>query len=450
MRLACAAVFVCAVCVFAGPAHAAQRTLLTVEAPTLPGGAPLAVGQPRYSQAVSVVVHLALEDGTPIGGTVCSPACSVIVNIGPADGGDDELIVVNPQGFVTDTAGAATARITFVDGRYREGSAFPSSADGVPYTIDAVFLGAGAGQVQTNPDCVASAVEDVDGDLCPARAAITTALFAETAEIAPALGLQGALGDELTLSAELADPNGDAALGGTDVDGAGPLLLAGRTVTFFFDVDKDGNADGDTEIVGTAETNQAGVASLAFTLDPDFIRAGEYAGGLQAEFGGDGRYGVARAGSRVVVRPADVDVARTILEVTAATLPADGVAQSTITVRLVDLFNNTLDETSEAHDVVITANDVGLLLDSIALDLLTGVYTQVLQARRIDGTVTIGVTVDGVTAPATVAIVIEGAGGCRCSSAASAPSLVGLCLLLVALRARGRLLSSRSVTTRRA
>lgn len=438
------AVLVCVVSVvvsvWGGAARAAQRTVLTVDAPTLPGGAPLGPDQPRYSQASSVVVHLALEDGTPVAGTACSPACSVLVNIGPSGGADSDFVVINPQGFVTDTTGAASARITFVDGRYGAASTFPASEGGVAYTITARFLGSGAGQVPSNPDCVPLAVEDEDGDFCPSSASVDTALFKETAEIAPGAGLEGALGDDITLSAVLEDPNGDAALGGTDVDGAGPLVLTGRTITFFYDVDNDGNAEG-TEIVGTALTNDAGVASLVLTLDPQFIRAGEYESGVQVEFGGDGRYGVARAAGRVVVRPADVDVERTIIEVAPATLPADGFSKSTITVRLVDLFNNPLDESSEPHDVVISTTEAGLLLEAVELDPLTGAYTQVLQARRIDGTATIGVTVDGVAAPATVDITIEGAGGCRCAASprgSADVALLALAAALVSLRARSR------------
>jgi hypothetical protein len=257
--------------------------------------------------------------------------------------------------------------------------------------------------------------------LCPAEASVEVPLFLETAAIEPGAGLEGALGDQVTLSALLEDPNGDAALGGTDVNGAGEALLVGRNVTFFYDVDNDGNAEA-AEIVGTAATNAAGVASLAFILDPNVIRAGTYAAGVHVEFGGDGQYGVARASARVVVRPADVDVARTVIEVDPPEIPADGFSKSLITVRLVDTFNNPLDETSEPHDVVITS-DNGTLLEDVELDLLTGVYRQVLQAQRRDGAATITVTVDGEAVPATGTVDIVGEGGCRCASSSSGVDL---------------------------
>lgn len=408
-----------------GAALAAQRTVLTVDAPT--------PDAPRYSQAVSVDVHLALEDGTPVAGTDCSPACSVIVEIALA-GEDQPSYVVNPQGFVTGVDGAATARITFVDGRYdSEGeSTFPAADEGQPYVVTARFLGSGAGQVPTNPDCVAGAPEDANGDFCPSSATTSLDLFLETASIVPGAGLEGPLGGELTLSARLVDPTGDAALGGTDVDGAGEALLVGRNVTFFYDVDNDGNAEG-TEIVGTSPTNEAGVASLVFVVDPDFIRAGTYDAGLQVEFGGDGQYGVARAGARVVIRPADADPEKTVIEVDPPEIPADGFSKSVITVRLVDLFNNPLDETSEPHDVVITT-DNGRLLEEVELDPLTGVYQQTLQAQRRDGPATIRVTVDGVEAPGTATVDIQGAGGCRCASS-STDDVAMLAVVLLALRA---------------
>jgi hypothetical protein len=346
----------------------------------------------------------------------------------------------------------ATARIVFVDGTYGDDNTFAASTGGTPYTVRAVFRGNGPTGNAAFADCQPAAAETADGDLCPSEASLEVPLFLETASIEPGAGLEGALGDVLTLSAKLEDPNGDAALGGTDVDGAGEALLVGRNVTFFYDVDNDGNAEAN-EIVGTAETNAAGVASLAFTIDPNIIRAGSYDAGLQVEFGGDGQYGVARAGARVVVRPADVDVAKTIIEVDPPEIPADGFAKSLITVRLVDTFNNPLDETSEPHDVVI-ASDNGILLEEVELDLLSGVYRQELQAQRKDGPATITVTVDGVAVPATGTVDIVGAGGCRCGSSASgvgtsALFVLGAAVLLLAPRVRRPLAAQDSKSGRR-
>ena len=409
-------------------ARAAQRTALSIEATRADGVAfaDTTEPDPRYSQAIAVNVRLALEDDTALAGEACQETpgvgqpCRVEVSIG-AQGGDTTFFVFDP---VFDTAGVATARIVFVDGAYGEDSVFTASTTGTRYAVRAVFRGNGPTGNAAFADCQPAAAETADGDFCPAEATIDVPLFLETAAIEPGAGLEGALGDELTLSAALEDPNGDAALGGTDVDGAGDVDLVGRSVTFFYDVDNDGNAEAN-EIVGTAATNSAGVASLTFTIDPNIIRAGEYDAGLQVEFGGDGQYGVARAATRVVVRPADVDIARTIIEVDPPEIPADGFSKSTITVRLVDTFNNPLDETSEPHDVVITS-DNGILLEEVELDLLTGVYRQELQAQRKDGAATITVTVDGEAVPATRTVEIVGEGGCRCASSSRDSASSGL------------------------
>lgn len=408
------------------PALAAEPTTLTLDTPV--------PAEPRYSQAVTVVVHLARAgDASPVQGTDCTPACSVIVTVAPADDPGTSFIV-NPQGFVPDSTGTATVRVPFVDGLFDDAS-FPASTAGAPYVIRAFFRGSGAGQI-ANPDCTT-----VDGDLCPSEDTVEVPLFAETAEIVLGAGLEGALGDTLTLSAQLSDPNGNAAAGGEDVDGAGPLELVDRTVTFFYDQDNNGRPDA-AEVIDTAVTNASGVASLAFTLDAQFVRAGTYDNGIHAEFGGDGRYGVARASSPLVVRPAAVDVTRTVLEADPREIPADGFSTSTLRARLVDAFNNPLDETSDPHDVVFET-DLGVLVDAVERDPENGTYAQLLRAQRKAGTATVTVIVDGTRGP-TTAVEIVGGTGCHCrgagSSSADLPAAgLAACLWLLSRRRARRL-----------
>jgi uncharacterized protein (TIGR03382 family) len=414
----------------ATPALGAEPTTLTIDPP-----APAA---PRYSQAIELTMRLArAADDSPVQGTECAPPCSIIVTIEPADG--SASYIVNAQGFVTDTTGAAQARIAFVDGRYLEARtaepvAFDADDEGAPWVIRARFLGAGPGTVPDNPDCAPGAA-GTPGGLCPSEATFEVPLFLETANIALGAGLEGELGETLTLSAELQDPNGEAAPGGDDIDGPGPQDLVGRTVSFYYDLDNNGRPAA-SELVGSAPTNAAGVASITFTLDPDFVRAGTYNQGIHAEFGGDGRYGVARASTPLVVRPADVDVSRTVLEISPAEIPADGFSKATLRVRLVDSFNNPLDETSAPHEVVF-ATDLGLLLESPQRDPLNGTYAQTLQAQRRPGTATVTVFVDGEEGPSKT-LEITGEGGCRCGASGDAPLTGAFAAALAALMLRRR------------
>lgn len=419
----------------AGTARAAERTTLSIEE--------LAPERPRYSQALSFVVRLARsEDGSAVAGTACTPACSVVVEIGPANAPSNDpnaTFLVNAQGFVTDPEGAASIRIPLVDGLFDD-AVFAADPQGAAFILRAFFRGSGAGAALDNPDCAPSGAPVLNGDLCPSEATAPVSIFTETADIVLGAGLDGALGDTLTVAAELKDPNGDASFNGDDVDGSGPVLLVDREVTFFFDANNNGRPDaGNGELIGTATTNTAGVASISLPLEPEFgVRAGTYEQGVHAEFGGDGLYGVARASTALIVRPADVDPTRTILEIDPDEIPADGFSKSKLRVRLVDVYNNPLDEESEPHEVVL-ATDLGVLVDAPALDPDTGTYTQELQAQRKAGTATITVTVDGVTAT-TGTVEIIGGGGCACGSASHTAGagafLLGIGLFDLARRRR--------------
>lgn len=414
-------------------AQAAQFTALSIDAPTL--------AAPRYSQAIEVVVHFTLAtDGTAVAGTTCPQGCRVQISIGHGEAPESFLAIFDP---VVDAAGTASTRLTFVDGRYGSDSHFVAADDGEPWLVRACFLGQGVAPgapCEPSPAaaCAAGAVEDANGDLCPSSATRALELFPEIPSLSLGLGFEGKLGDELVVSAEVSDANGDAAPGGTDVDGPQPTLLVGVPVQFFYDADNDGRPSLN-ESLGTAETNSAGVASLTFTLDPAFVRAGTYDNGIHAEFSGDDRFGVGRSAARLVVRPAEVDLARTIIEVEPDTIPADNVSTSVVRVRLVDIFNNPLDETSDEHDVQITT-DLGRLLDEVERDPTQGFYSVEVQATRKPGTATVSVTVDGTdVGTATIDMVGE---GCACGQAGGAAALPGWVAALLGVvlwrRARGR------------
>ncbi|MBI1948849.1 MAG: hypothetical protein HYS27_24395 [Deltaproteobacteria bacterium] len=415
-------------------ARAAQFTALTVDAPAL--------AQPRYSQAIEVVLHLSLAtDGAAVPGTACTQGCRVQVSIGPEDTPGTFFFVNDP---VIDAVGTASTRLTFVDGRYGTDSAFLAADDGAPWVVRACFLGHGVApgapcEASPAAACAPAAVEDPNGDLCPSSATRTVALYPEIPSVALGLGFEGKLGTELVVSAEVSDATGDAAPGGTDVDGPQPTLLVGVPVQFFYDADNDGRPSLN-ESIGSAETNAAGVASVPFLLDPQFVLAGSYDSGIHAEFSGDDRFGVGRSSARLVVRPGDLDLERTILEVEPDVIPADNVSIALIRVRLVDEFNNQLDETSEPHDVQMTT-DLGRLLDEVERDPTLGFYSIELQATRKVGTATVTVTVDG-TEVGTAAVEMTGE-SCTCGHARSSDSTAaGGALLLLALplarRRRGR------------
>jgi MYXO-CTERM domain-containing protein len=107
-------------------------------------------------------------------------------------------------------------------------------------------------------------------------------------------------------------------------------------------------------------------------------------------------------------------------------------------VRLVDVFGNPLDETSDAHDVQVSA-DLGRLLGSVERDPTQGFYTIELQATRKPGTATVDVTVDGTgVGSATVQMVGE---SCQCAHGRDRRAPTGAWTALAALAlalARGR------------
>lgn len=381
----------------------------------------------EYSQGFPVAVTLTLADGlTPVLPTACTPTCRVSFSIARADDPSSDALLVPEPDPTIDAAGHTEKRIVAVDGVHGD-ILFTASDTGVAYTITARFLGFGNPTVD---ECLPATPDVDDGDLCPAESSATLVLTSEVPAIILTDGAEGGLGDTLLLSATVSDPNGDAQLGSTDLDGPQEKLLEGVTVTFFYDADGDGRPDGN-EVIDDAVTNAFGVAAVEFTLDPLYVRAGDYEDGIHAEFSGDDHFGVARASTRLIVRPADVDPEKTLLEIEPKEVPADGNSLIALRARLVDRFNNLLDESSDDH-VVEFKVDIGKLENDVVRDPNNGSYTQKLRATREGGSTTVTVFVDGVEgASADVTFVKE---GCQCGHA----DLTALGSVLAVLAARKR------------
>lgn len=403
-------------------ARAAETTTLELTA---------AASAVRYSQATTVSARLRRADGAGVPASACPAPCSLIVRVAPAS--DEGGFLLDPRGFVLGPDGDVTVRVPFVDGAFDD-ARFTATPAGTPWIIRARFAGTGTGAL-LEPTCEPTA--HPEGDLCGAEASVEVLLQSEQATIVLGGGLVGALGDTITLSAAVSDENGNAAPQGDGVDGERAVVLAARTVEFFYDADNNG-APTDAERVGSAATNASGVASVAFTLDPRYVRAGRYGAGIHAQFGGDGQYGVARASAELVVLPGAIDPARSIIEADPRELPANGAAQSVLRVRLVDAFNNPLDENSDAHEVVF-ATDLGRLLGEVRRDPENGTYTQTLQAQRLPGTATVTTTIDGAAGPSVTIELIGDAGGCQCGGTGrDLPALAALAALALVLRHRSR------------
>jgi hypothetical protein len=371
----------------------------------------------NYSQAVPLELLLTDKDGAPIDGTqACrvqnTQPCRVSVTLVQDDGESEPDIIRVADDVAVDAEGRVRVRLTLVDGRHG-GASFAADVDGLPYTIEARFRGAGAPlPLADDADCQ-SDQGTPDGRLCPASATASLLVFTEIPALAFGADVQAALGDTIEMAVTLRDLNGDAEQAGDAIDGPGPKLLADMTVRFFYDADNNGRPSLD-ELLGESQTNDFGVAAFSFFLDPTLVTAGDYAAGLHAEFAGDGRYGVARTSTRLQIAAGRLDVSRTVIEVVPGTLPANGVAEAEITVRLVDENNNLIGPDADDEDVVISA-DIGVLRDEVRRDVLDGTYKQTIRAQRTGGTARIAVTVNGEDA-GFATLVFDGEPGCQCTA----------------------------------
>ncbi len=389
----------------------------------------------EYSQAVGLELSFTDKNGLALDGTTaCGGTCRVSVELRPSDGSGSVVQVTAPD-VVVDAAGRARVRLTLVNGTHG-GAEFLSDDAGFDYTLSARFRGAGAPLPDNDDvDCQEGAAGTVDGRLCPATATGALKVFPEVPALAFSQDVDMALADTVTLAATLSDSTGDADAAGEDIEGPGEKVLAGFPIRFFYDVDDDGRPSGD-ELLGEAITNDFGVAAFEFTADPAFAQAGVYDAGLHAEFPGDERYGTARTAVKLTLRARGPDATKTIIEVDPGTLPADGVSEALVRVRLVDADNNLLGPDAPEHEVAIVTS-LGLLQESVERDVLDGTYSQVIRVQRKGGTAKIEVTLDGDDA-GSAELVIEGREGCTCTSSTSSPTPLGLGLLALPILLRRR------------
>lgn len=378
----------------------------------------------RYTQGVNLDLTLTTPDGTPIDGTTaCQTAasptapCVLAVELRQDDG--DDVILITAPDVAVDAAGRARARLTIVDGRHG-GASFSSAAEGLGHTLTVRFRGAGVPLPDvTDPECAAGADDVVDGRLCPQTGTAPLTIRPEVPALEFAQDVVMGLGETVTLFARIADETGDADAAGDAPDGTTRKALEGLPVRFAYDVDGDGRPSSAEFFPDAVLTDADGVAAFEFTADPAFVVAGIAEAGLHAEFAGDARYAVARTSTRLTVNASAPDPARTIIEVTLDSLPANGAAEAVIRIRLVDDNGNILGADSPPADVGITT-DLGRLIDTVERNPLDGTYSQILQSGRAGGTATLRVTVDGEPA-GEASVTIVGPEGCTCSGATGWP-----------------------------
>ena len=404
---------------------------------------PSEIGVPyevEYSQAVSVQVLLGTTAGVPIVGE------RVNLKLRRGDDTDTEFLFADP---VTDAMGVATGRLTLVNGRYG-GQTFVAADQtvdlaGERYVITASFLGDGGALGCDAGDAGPAADAGADATLCDAETSLELFLQPEVATLVIAPGNEVQLGETLRLFATLTDENGDAPEAGTAVDGDTSRPLAGRTMSFFYDLDGNGSPAlnerlrcENTEAFETT-TNGQGVAACDFFTDPSFVDTINVDNGIHAQFGGDDQYTVAGASQALIVSPGVPEATRTILSVTPEVVPADGFSLVTIDATLVDAVNNVLTVDDPGYDVTFLT-DMGTLEDVAERDPITGHYLQELKAPREGGRATIQVVIEGVPG-ADVRVEFEQR-GCSCDSATPRPAAYGLITALLlamsGLRARRR------------
>lgn len=402
----------------AAPAAWAGPSFLVLN-PSEPG-APWAA---RYSQAVLIDVLLHDESGPVAGGQV---VVEVILD-GEVDG-----VLLLPQ--PTDGTGRTTARLTLVNGRHG-GATFPAQEPegelaGQRYRVVATF----AGDLDANHPVCNGDAGVLDGGaegLCPSRAEGELFVTPETVAIELEPGNRVELGEELQLIATLVDPNGDAAVGGTAVDGDEPKPVQGASISFFFDLDGNERPSLD-ELLGRDDTDANGFATFTFVADPAIFPAGEFEQGLHVQFGGDDRYAVAGAAGRVTIDTGAPDPDRCVIEVaTEGELVADGTSRIDLRGILVDNANNILGVDAPDHVVSFTT-DLGTILEEGALrDPITGHYQQQMRVPDQEGTANVTIVVDGEPG-ATLPVFFVGR-GCSCASAPRTGALPGAALALVVL-----------------
>jgi len=407
--------------VFAFASTAAAQPLST--SMTTRPDAPDDAYEMRYSQGLMVSARLVDEDGAPVAGEL------VTFHLGA-----DDVDTFQFADAFTSAAGVAVARLTIAKDRHGQddfaAAAGTPEAPGKLYQVTARYT-----PTFEDPGCSGDAGVVVDGGVetsyCASEATHEVFVGVETSALTLAPGNELALDEEITLYATLVDENGDAPASGDEVDGNTEKPIAGRTVTFFYDLDGNGSPSLD-ERLGTADTASNGVAAFTFSADPAYVVAGDFATGLHAQFGGDDKYSIAGASARLLVHPGAPDPTRTLLVVDPDTLPSDGLSTATITATLVDAYANPLGVDAPSYDVGFETTQ-GVIGD-VDYDPVTGRYETTLRSTAGTGTAEVTVLVDG-AAGASVSVEFTPYGcDCDASSRSSTSGTLVLALLLLSMR----------------
>lgn len=363
--------------------------------------------QADYSQGLLLSAALTDAEGTAVAGE------RVTFQLVQRDDTSTQFTIADP---ITDAQGIATARITFVNGRFG-GQTFPSATPqgddlGFAYTVKALFLG------DANAlGCEGTPVEN-DTTLCESNAENELYLLPEVTQLTIQGGIEVALGESTQLVVRLSDQNGNAPEAGTDIDGQAPLNLADQEIAFFYDVDGNGRPELN-ELLGSSTTNSDGVATFDFLADPTFARAANIENGIHAQYGGDDFYTLAGASQDALIFVGEAVAESSLISATQNGVAleevfADGFTMIDIRGTLVDAFGNLYDEEADPQLVEFTTT-LGGLEGNAERDPVDGTYNQKLRAPGEGGTATVTLVVNG-QAGSSVDIEFNDPPGCTCKS----------------------------------
>lgn len=367
-----------------------------------------------YSSATLISARALDEAGEPL--TNVRLYFSVARLLEDADGGlsyeQDPVEIGNAR---TDATGTATMRLILVNGVYDglnfEASNPTATQKGEPYEIIVEFQG----DVDNETVFTDAGPEVISTVYAPSSNTFPLYVTTEMTRIEIAAGNTVALGDRLQLIATLTDPNGDASESGQETDGPGPKELVNKKVSFYYDANGDGQAQ-TGEKLGSNQTNNAGQATWDFEADPDFVKAGNFTQGLHVQFGGDDKYKLAASIAELVIEAGEPDPTRTLVSSDISPMVADGRSEATISITLVDGFNNPLGVDAPEYTVDVSAT-LGTLGQAAERDPISGLYTQTLLAPLEGEEIVVTVEVVGFAGDATLTIPLLPPEGCNCEQA---------------------------------
>jgi hypothetical protein len=362
-----------------------------------------------YSRAVDLTATLLrVPDGTPV------------------TGGDLQFTLRDESGTMNvdlghgpaDPAGRVTVRVPLVNGCPYLGNAVlvaGPQASPVPYVVEARFAGDTLSGVALAPSVRSAALR----------------LVKERAQVKIVQGTQGVLGEPLTITAKVEDPDGDAPCDRSALTGPAPTTVEGITLAFFMNVHPDTPNPTDYsdpgESLGTAVTSRGGnpqaeaTASVTADTTPthNLPAAGVDDQGLMVQLpASDPRYLPASAVGRRILLPAPVAPARCTLAADPTSAPAGQTVVVWVTLR--DAYDNPLGRDVDPHDVKLSLEGSppgARLAGQVTRDPDTGRYWQQLEGPSFKGTVTVRVTVDG-QAGASLDVTFTGVlpvGPCACT-----------------------------------